>query len=145
MRVLITIITIFVITTLINLDPIYAQACRPACPAGTHTCIAGYCVEKPVKDPSSTTTIPAEGALGYLISRAYQFIIPIVGILGFLFLMWSGFQFLTSKGDPKALEAAKARITYTIVGLILVALAYTISLVVQYMFSLRVPGGIPNI
>lgn len=67
------------------------------------------------------------GALGNIVSRFFLFVLPLVGIIGFLFFLWSGFQFLMSKGDPKAVEGAKQRLTYATVGLIVVFLAYTLT------------------
>ena len=46
------------------------------------------------------------------------------GILLFVMLIWGGIQFITSAGDPKALEQAKKTLTYAIGGIVLLALSY---------------------
>lgn len=128
---------------ILNSNQTYAQVCGAStCNPATEACIGGFCITKPLKDPASAASSPQTPSLGYLISRAYLFIAPIVGMLGFVMILFSGVQFLTSKGDPKALEAAKARLTYTIIGLVIFALAYAISLTVQYMFGIGVPQPI---
>lgn len=48
------------------------------------------------------------------------------GILLFVILIASGFQFMTAGGDPKTIAAAWKTLTFAIVGLILVACAYLI-------------------
>lgn len=53
-------------------------------------------------------------------------IIPLAGIVLFIMLIISGFSMITSAGDPKKAAAAKATLTYAILGLVLVALAYLI-------------------
>ncbi|OGM60542.1 hypothetical protein A2892_00785 [Candidatus Woesebacteria bacterium RIFCSPLOWO2_01_FULL_39_10b] len=59
------------------------------------------------------------------------------GILGFtliiLFIMIiiGGYKYLTSGGDPKSLESAKATLTYAIAGIILLATAYLILVLLE--------------
>jgi hypothetical protein len=96
--------------------------------------IGGYTVSQPGGlNPGFT----GPGALAFSISRFFSFALAIVGILGFLYLLFAGFQYLMSKGDPKALAAAQARLTYTIIGLIIVFLAYAITNYVISLFGLK--------
>jgi hypothetical protein len=104
-----------------------------ACSAN-QKCIGGYCVETPA---GLKPELSGPGALANIISRAFSYILALMGGVGFLFILWSGIQFLTSKGDPKALQAAQARLTYAIVGLIVIFLAYSITQVVTTLFGLK--------
>jgi hypothetical protein len=98
--------------------------------------IGGYTVNPP---PGLKPEFTAPGALGFTISRFFLFTLPFVGIIGFLFFLWSGFQFLMSKGDPKALAAAQARLTYATIGLIIIFLAYSITAFITNLFGLVQP------
>ncbi len=46
------------------------------------------------------------------------------GIVLFLMLLSGGFKYLTSGGDPKAVESAQKTLTYAIGGLVLLAGSY---------------------
>jgi hypothetical protein len=52
--------------------------------------------------------------------------IGFAGLALFIMLLVGGFKYLTSAGNPKAAESARNTITYAILGLVLVALAYLI-------------------
>jgi hypothetical protein len=55
-----------------------------------------------------------------------QNVVRLAGIVTFLFLIVGGFKYLTSGGDPKATQSAKNTITYTVLGLVLLVLAWFI-------------------
>lgn len=44
----------------------------------------------------------------------------------FIFLLSSGFKYLTSSGDPKAVEGAKKTLTYAIGGFVALAFSYMV-------------------
>ena len=52
------------------------------------------------------------------------------GIGLFLMLLSGGFKYLTSGGDPKAVEGAKNTLTYAIGGFVLLAFSYLILLII---------------
>lgn len=56
--------------------------------------------------------------------------IPFAGIVLFIMLLWGGFQYITSGGDPKKAGAARNTLTYAIVGIVLIALAYLILVII---------------
>ena len=57
------------------------------------------------------------------LSRIQGWIIGLVGGLAVLFLVYGGFQYMTSSGNPKQVETAKKTITYAIIGLVIVVLS----------------------
>jgi len=87
------------------------------------------------------TEFTGPGALGSIISLSYAFVLPIVGIIAFLIFLWTGFQFLLSKGEPKAIEGAKARFTYAVIGMIILVLAWSALQLARTVFGLGVSGG----
>ena len=75
--------------------------------------------------------------VGDLISLLLPWLFNIAVVLVFLFLLWGGLQYIFSQGDPKAAQNAQRRITYAIIGLVVLILAF---LVVQFIESFT---GIP--
>ena len=66
-----------------------------------------------------------------LFSNVVNIILGIAGVTFFILLLSSGFKFVTSGGDPKALEGAKKTLTYAIGGLILIIASYLILLLIK--------------
>lgn len=61
-----------------------------------------------------------------IVENIFNLLIRLTGILAFITLIISGFQYLTAGGDPKKAQSARDTITYAILGLVLVILAYFI-------------------
>ena len=65
-----------------------------------------------------------QGTIGAIISNALPIIIGIAG-LGMLFMLISaGYTFMTSAGDAKKMEQGKHKLTFAIVGFLIVFGAY---------------------
>jgi hypothetical protein len=58
-------------------------------------------------------------------------VIELAGVILFLTFIVAGFKYLTSSGDPKALEGAKGTLTHAIIGLIVLLLAFVILVIIQ--------------
>jgi len=63
----------------------------------------------------------------------------VAGIVAFIFIIIGGFKFLTSSGDEKKLASATSTLTYAIIGLAVVILAFVIIKVVQYFLRSEIP------
>ncbi|MDX1372663.1 MAG: hypothetical protein R3321_09345, partial [Nitrososphaeraceae archaeon] len=57
-------------------------------------------------------------------------------LLGYLIL--GGFNYLTSMGDPKKAEQGKQRITYAILGFLIIFVSFWIVQIADYVFKLGV-------
>ncbi len=66
----------------------------------------------------------ATGSLGEIVSSLLKILFPIVGLLLLLYLLYGGYQYMLSRGDPKAIEAAKGVITNALVGFVIVFVAF---------------------
>ena len=64
-------------------------------------------------------------------ANVVKIILGIAGVTFFVLLLSSGFKFITSGGDPKALEGAKKTLTFAIGGLILIIVSYLILLLIK--------------
>lgn len=70
--------------------------------------------------------VPTIKGLECAFSSLVSAILPLAGIILFIMLLTGGFRYLTSSGDPKAMEAAKGTLTQAITGLVVLLLAFVI-------------------
>ncbi len=77
-------------------------------------------------------------SIGAIISKATEFIFGFAGLALLLMLIAGGFGILTSSGDAKKLASASQRLTYAILGFIIIFVAYW---VVQLAAKIL---GLPN-
>jgi hypothetical protein len=64
--------------------------------------------------------------LGAFISAIIPYLFTTAGIILLLYLLMGGFGYLTSAGDPKKTQEAKAKITNALIGFLIVFAAYWI-------------------
>lgn len=76
--------------------------------------------------------------LASVVSEALKFVFPIAGILLLAYLLWGGFDYLTSMGDAKKAEVARGKITNAILGFIIIFAAYWIVQIVDFVFKLGI-------
>ena len=48
------------------------------------------------------------------------------GVVALIMIIFSGIRYVTSGGDPKAVEGARNTLTWAIIGLVVIVLAYLI-------------------
>jgi hypothetical protein len=100
----------------------------------------------PIQAPAD---IPTGGFTNGEFPHILQVVIVLLFMAAILFtlfmLIYGGYQWMTSGGDSKAIESARARIIHAIIGLILVFLAFTVVNVIAYVFDVTlIPGLSPN-
>lgn len=64
--------------------------------------------------------------LGTVFGNVVKSLLGFAGIVLFILLLAGGFKYITSGGDPKAVESARNTLTYAIIGLIVILLSYLI-------------------
>lgn len=57
--------------------------------------------------------------------------------LAAVFIVWSGMQWIASGGDKQKIAAARGRLTWTIIGLIVVFLAFAIVNFIGFIFNVN--------
>ena len=68
--------------------------------------------------------------LGTLFERIVSYALGFAGIALFILLLVGGFKFITSGGDPKAIESAKGTLTSAITGLVIILVSYLILILI---------------
>lgn len=76
--------------------------------------------------------------LGQLFTRLLQYLFPLAGIILFVMIIISGFQMLTSAGDPKALEGAKQRLTWGVVGFVVIFVAFWLMRALEFILGITI-------
>jgi hypothetical protein len=80
--------------------------------------------------------------IGDLLSQLLPYLFTLAGILLLLYLLWGGFHFMISRGDPKGMQEAKAKITYALIGFVIIFVAYWLVQILGLTLGL---SGITNI
>lgn len=75
-----------------------------------------------------------ETVFGNVVRSALGF----AGIVLFILLLVAGFKYITSGGDPKAVEGARKTLTSAIVGLIVILVSYLILVLIETITGVRV-------
>lgn len=88
----------------------------------------------------------AGGNIGNVISELTRnYILLAAGLLLLLYLIYSGFQYLTSAGDPKKTQEAKAKITQALVGFVIIFASFWIVQILANILGLeKVKGLFPG-
>lgn len=127
-----TIILSLVITT-----SVYAQALPPG----------GSRESVPINIGDPGLGVKPDANLGTLLKTVLTIIFTLAAVLVLFMLAWGAFQWITSGGDKEAVDKARKRITASLIGLALLALAYLIAVVVGRLVGIDVFGlsTLPNI
>lgn len=75
--------------------------------------------------------------IGDVINAAMPIVFTLGGILMLLFLIYSGYQWMISQNDPKALQIARTNLTYAIIGFLVIFISYWIITALAQMLDLR--------
>lgn len=78
-----------------------------------------------------------KGTIGQIVNDILPYIFAAAGIALLIYLILGGLQMMTSRGDPKSMQAAQGKITNAVIGFILVFLAFTIVQLVGQLFGLE--------
>ncbi len=73
-----------------------------------------------------------------VIGNVIGYVLGFAGIVLFVLLILGGFKFITSGGDPKAVEGAKKTLTSALAGLAIILLAYLILVLIKNLTGVNV-------
>lgn len=101
-----------------------------------------FSTKNPIPGGSPTGDPLAFIDVGKLLEVFITAIILFAGIGTLLYLAIGGFQYLTSGGDKTQTQAARERITYAIIGLVIVVSVVPLIQIVSAVFGINVLGNI---
>lgn len=82
--------------------------------------------EDEITEVAAMTGMPQDN-LFIIIGRALQVLFGLIGLVLFGYVLYAGYQYMTSGGEPAKLEAAKKRLLYAIIGIVIILLAFSIT------------------
>ena len=91
------------------------------------------------QDPRAPFIFSSNLSISDIINALLVYIFPVVGLLLLIFIVIGGFLFLTSGGDPKKIQSAKAVLTTSFLLFIIVFSAFWITQIVGMIL------GIPDL
>ena len=74
-----------------------------------------------------------------LVDKGITYISIIAGILAFFYLVWSGFQYVTSAGNADAAKKGQQGIINAIIGIVVIVMAYAIVTAVVSLTNTTTP------
>lgn len=86
------------------------------------------------------TEFTGTGAIGKIITDLLPYIFGIAGLIMFLYIVYAGFSLMTSRGDSDAAAAARNKLTYAIIGFIVIFASFWI---IQILTSILGIGNTP--
>lgn len=75
--------------------------------------------------------------LGDIVTNLLPYLFSAAGILLLLYLVYGGLQLMLSGGDPKAVQAARDKITGALIGFIIVFAAFWITQIIASILGLK--------
>jgi hypothetical protein len=75
-------------------------------------------------------------SIGEIITRVLTYLLPVAGLLLLLYLIYGGFMFMTSGGDPQKASTARGIITTALIGFVIIFIAFWIVQIVARIFGL---------
>lgn len=101
-------------------------ALAATCPDGKDKPTIEECLEGEEKEGEEKEGIKAKADLMSTVKKIVDFIIGLIGVVAVFMVIFGGFQYTTSQGDPGKVKKAKDTILYGIVGLVVALLAFGI-------------------
>ncbi len=71
-------------------------------------------------------TVPSLACLSQIIVNLVSFALMFLGAVTLLMLLFGSIKYITSSGDPKAIQGAQKTMTYAIIGAIVVMMAFVL-------------------
>lgn len=76
--------------------------------------------------------------IGEVITLLLPYVFVIAGLLLFGYLIWGGFEFLTSAGDPEKIKSAQSKLVGAIVGFVIVLASYWLVQILEVIFGISI-------
>jgi hypothetical protein len=79
---------------------------------------------------------------GRIIAAVLPYVFGAAGLLLLIYLVTAGLSMMMSRGDPKAMQAAQARITNALIGFVIVFFAFAIVALIGKILNIPVFGSL---
>lgn len=101
---------------------------------------ANYDINQPgCSQIGANNDVPSLACLAQTIANVIGIAFLFLGFITLVFLLLGAIKFITSRGDPKAIQGAQKTMTYAIIGAVLILLSFAIINIITTAL------GFPNI
>ncbi|NCO12481.1 MAG: hypothetical protein COZ34_03280 [Candidatus Pacebacteria bacterium CG_4_10_14_3_um_filter_34_15] len=106
-----------------------------------------YAVELNIGDTAAGRNLPGtadynsadgEAGFGKLLSKVLNIVLVIGALIVFMYLIWGGVEWITAGGDATKTEAARNKITQSMIGLIVLAATVALFIMIQNFLDLEI-------
>jgi len=73
--------------------------------------------------------------LGDVVNKVVMFMIPLAGIILLFVMIWGGFDYLMSQGQPEKIKSAQAKISTGLIGFFLLIISYVLVKLITRIFG----------
>lgn len=84
-----------------------------------------------------------DAPVGKILSDLLPFVFGLASMLALFFLILGGIRYMTSRGDPKAVDSARSTITGAVTGLLIILFSATIFFIIAAVFKIKIFGSAP--
>lgn len=74
----------------------------------------------------NVTNVATLNCIPVVFTQIINYAMAFAGVVALFFIVYSGARYVTSGGEPKAVEGAKNTLTWAIIGLVVIVLAWAI-------------------
>ena len=112
---------IFALLFGIGVTPALALADTLTCPANLKAGPGGLCFPPDYVNSNLNSKSPGE-----IVSQVIEVLLEFAGIVAVIFIIYGGYVLMTSGGNEEGATKGKKILTYSLLGLVVIMLAYTI-------------------
>jgi uncharacterized membrane protein YidH (DUF202 family) len=105
--------------------PKYVAICFPGQTQGQQQCVT---------PPNQVPRVDPET----IMRNAMTILIITAVILVVIYIMWGGVRWIMSRGDKQQIQGARNNITYALIGLVVVFLAFFLVSIIGYLFGVQI-------
>lgn len=73
---------------------------------------------------------------GLVITIVLPYVLSFAGLLLLVYFVLAGLQYMTSRGDPKAMQGAQAKMTTALIGFLIIFMSFAIIKLIANIFGL---------
>lgn len=95
--------------------------------------IGNMTIDGPLNKPGASQQF---NSLADIVNNAIPMLFGIAGIILLVYILWGGFDFLTSMGDPKKAESGKNKITTAIIGFVIIFVSFWIVQIIRALLNI---------
>jgi hypothetical protein len=100
--------------------------CYPGATQGTQQCV------------TPPAQVPRDINIETLLQNAMSILVVTAIILVVIFIIWGGIRWIVSRGDKQQIQGARNNITYALIGLVVVFLAFFLVSIIGYLFGVQI-------